>query len=154
MTKTLATWIMFLIANLSLTFWLVQAGIPMWVVEKDFTFLSVFIFVLYIGSVISLWFDAKTKKSIEEKFNVQWFIANHLTVIGLLGTVIGLMVGVDALAEIEINLEEPKEILSIIKTLFLALSTALVTTIVGLIASLLLKIQILIINSVCRNETQ
>jgi DMSO reductase anchor subunit len=126
----------------------------MWVVEKDFTFLSVFIFVLYIGSVISLWFDAKTKKSIKEKFNVQWFIANHLTVIGLLGTVIGLMVGVDSLAEIEINLEEPKEILSIIKTLFLALSTALVTTIVGLIASLLLKIQILIINSVCRNETQ
>jgi uncharacterized membrane protein YfhO len=155
MTKTFATWISFLIANAAIGFWLINLGVPVWVIENDFTFLSVIIFFLYVGSVISLWWESVVNRTPEERFSVQWFIAQHLTVVGLLGTVIGLMTGVAVLSEqSNIDPNDIESITTVLTSLFLSLSTALVTTIVGIVASLLLKVQLLIINSVHKNETE
>ena len=82
------------------------------------------------------------------------YLSNNLTSLGLLGTVIGLMIAVNTIAGLNIDVSDQSTVITLMQKMFNALGTSLVTTIVGLICSLVLKLQIVILQAVSTNETK
>ena len=120
--------------------------------DKDPTRISFLILSLYFGSTIyvgfSEWAITKQKISDDHYYNVRrisWFIAESLMALGMIGTVIGfiLMLG-SSFESIDVsNTETLKETLT---SMAIGMSTALYTTVTGLICSLWLKTTMVVVN--------
>lgn len=97
---------------------------------------------------IALWISASTfigHSSYHKKLNYDtpWFVAESCMTVGMIGTVIGfmLMLG-SSFAEIDpSNIDSMRKVITDMAS---GMSTALLTTLTGLIASLFLKIQIVV----------
>ena len=121
--------------------------------EKDATKLSFVLLGLF--AVMSGWCGYKTwrlsvfidsKKTepyliekIEHLMEVGWFTSDLCLSIGMMGTVIGFIMMLGGFANIDIN--DMATVQGLIKGLGVGMSTALYTTLTGLICSALLKIQ-------------
>jgi len=121
--------------------------------EKDATKLSFVLLALF--AVMSGWCGYKTwrlsvfidsKKTepyliekIEHLMEVGWFTSDLCLSIGMMGTVIGFIMMLGGFANIDIN--DMATVQGLIKGLGVGMSTALYTTLTGLICSALLKIQ-------------
>ena len=121
--------------------------------EKDATKLSFVLLALF--AVMSGWCGYKTwrlsvfidsKKTepyliekIEHLMEVGWFTSDLCLSIGMIGTVIGFIMMLGGFANIDIN--DMATVQGLIKGLGVGMSTALYTTLTGLICSALLKIQ-------------
>ena len=121
--------------------------------EKDATKLSFVLLGLF--SVMSGWCGYKTwrlsvfidsKKTepyliekIEHLMEVGWFTSDLCLSIGMMGTVIGFIMMLGGFASVDIN--DMATVQGLIKGLGVGMSTALYTTLTGLICSALLKIQ-------------
>ena len=133
-------------------YFLVQGGgVALW--EKDATKLS--FLLLFIFVQMSIWCGYKTWKlsqfldegetdkylveKIEHLMEVGWFASDLSLSIGMVGTVIGFIMMMTGFAFLDIsNMATVQEM---IKGLGSGMSTALYTTLVGLVCSSLLKIQ-------------
>ena len=117
--------------------------------EKDATKLSFVIISVYVLSsmyVGKLTLDQRNQKNYTTGLNVSWFTSEALLSLGMIGTVAGfiLMLG-DSFDTIDTtNPESLKEALS---SMALGMSTALYTTLVGLVLSQALKIQLVNLES-------
>lgn len=113
--------------------------------EKDQTKLSFAIVAIYFASSIfvgKLTLDQSKSKNVEQNISVGWFLSETMLALGMIGTVAGfiLMLG-ESFADIDTsNAASLKDALS---AMALGMSTALYTTLVGLICSQLLKIQLI-----------
>ena len=123
--------------------------------EKDFTRLS--FLLLSIFFIMSGWCGYKTwtlsrfidegkakedrhiVERIEHLIEVGWFTSDMCLTIGMVGTVIGFIVMLSGFTTID--LENVKTIQGLIKSLGSGMSTSLLTTLTGLVCSILLKIQ-------------
>ena len=121
--------------------------------EKDATKLSFVLLGLF--AVMSGWCGYKTwrlsvfidsKKTepyliekIEHLMEVGWFTSDLCLSIGMMGSVIGFIMMLGGFANIDIN--DMATVQGLIKGLGVGMSTALYTTLTGLICSALLKIQ-------------
>lgn len=104
--------------------------------EKDSTYLTFGILVVAIGTSFSL-FPMKTK-------DWHWFMSDAVLSIGMVGTLFGfLMVLGQSFADIDTSSTESMTVA--IGTLAQGMSTALVTSLVGLVCSLWLKLQLVIV---------
>lgn len=112
--------------------------------NKDATRISFLIMGIYVLAsfyVGRLTFKVMKKQKVEAGVNVSWFISETLLTLGMIGTVAGfiLMLG-DSFSSIDTsNHDTLKDALS---SMALGMSTALYTTLVGLILSQALKIQL------------
>lgn len=117
--------------------------------NKDATKLSFAIIAIYVVSsmyVGMLTNNQRTGKNYSSGLNVSWFISEVLLSLGMIGTVAGfiLMLG-ESFGSIDTaNADSLKEALS---SMALGMSTALYTTLVGLILSQALKIQLVNLES-------
>jgi|TARA_R110001606_G_scaffold7787_6_gene34123 hypothetical protein len=117
--------------------------------NKDATRLSFVIIGIYIVTTLyvgKITYDQRQGKEYSNKLNVAWFASEALLSLGMIGTVAGfiLMLG-DSFGAIDTaNAESLKEALS---SMALGMSTALYTTLVGLVLSQALKIQLINIES-------
>jgi len=146
MNKKTRLFVIFSIINVLVAFWLSYFGFIEWINTIDFTYISFFIMFLYLMGSASL-YQSKT-------YDIQMFLSNNLTSLGLLGTVIGLMVAVNAMSGLTISPDDQSSIVQLMQKMFNALGTSLITTIVGLIASLMLKYQIVCYDMVSDHETE
>tara|TARA_B100001179_G_C18582614_1_gene400721 strand:+ start:846 stop:1331 length:486 start_codon:yes stop_codon:yes gene_type:complete len=110
------------------------------VTKLSFVILISFIFIsLYCGQLSYL----KYKKP-NKKLNLEpvWFASEACITVGMIGTVAGflLMLGT---AFLNINVEETETLQRAIGQLAVGMSTALTTTLLGLICSLLIKFQLI-----------
>ncbi len=117
-------------------------GLRTMVFDNDVTKLSYIIVGLFGATTLILGMDVWVKKVRDSLLYVGWFISEVLLGLGMLGTVIGFiymlsgsMGGLDAS-----NTETIKEALTIMAS---GMATALYTTAMGLITSLLLKVQLI-----------
>jgi len=150
--KVWAVWYTMIATNICAAIWLVYAGVFGWVVSHDFTYISVLIIALYVGCLVTMPFtEFDWSKSNTRRFDTQYYISGRLTQLGLLGTVIGLMVAVDGLSQLSIDVGNQSAIMGMIKLMFSALGTALITTIVGLICSILLATQLVLLDRIFKN---
>mgnify|MGYP000072145689 FL=1 len=148
MSKVLKWWLIFC---LSLVVGYV-AHIFGWTWEiytKDTTKLSVLIVGLYIISSLfvgKLSYDNSKNKSISERLDVAWFISDTMLTLGMIGTVAGfiLMLG-GSFANIDAS--NPETLKAALTGMALGMSTALYTTLVGLVCSQTLKIQLVNLES-------
>jgi hypothetical protein len=121
--------------------------------HKDVTKLSFLILVMYV--VMSLWCGLKTFRlskivsheevdqhdlqEIADNEEIGWFVSDLMTSIGMIGTVIGFIVMLGSFHTIDTS--NIKSIQEMFNSLGTGMSIALLTTLVGLICSSLLKIQ-------------
>lgn len=120
-------------------------------VKSDVSYLTVVIMTLYVvmsAFVGKLCYLAdKTDKSkvendthkLSQRAEVGWFAAEHFFSLGLLGTVFGLCVATAT------NLDEDAQVTAIVSGLKTGLNTAFYTTICGIVFSLPLQAQLMIL---------
>jgi hypothetical protein len=112
--------------------------------DADVTKLS--FLILAIFSCTSIWIGNKTYRlekyaEYEQTTNVGWFIAETCLALGMVGTVTGflLMLGT---AFSNIDVSNSASLQKALGFMAVGMSTALYTTLVGLICSLIIKIQL------------
>tara|TARA_B100000287_G_scaffold430753_1_gene486607 strand:+ start:645 stop:1088 length:444 start_codon:yes stop_codon:yes gene_type:complete len=103
--------------------------------QTKISFLILTIFVL-----TSLWIGWVTKMQ-DRTVEIGWFIAEACLALGMIGTVTGFLLMLNG-AFAEIDLSNPTTIQTSLTKMALGMSTALYTTLTGLICSLALKIQL------------
>ena len=106
-------------------------------------------FILGILVLTTLWLGKKIY-SRSKDFSTGWFIAESCVVLGLVGTVTGfiLMLGT---AFTELDVTNITSVQGALVKMSLGMSTALYTTLVGLISSLVIKIQLVTIERQIEN---
>lgn len=117
--------------------------------NKDSTKISVLIIGLYVISSLfvgKLSYDNSKNNLISEKLDAAWFLSESMLTLGMIGTVAGfiLMLG-DSFANIDAS--NPDTLKAALSAMALGMSTALYTTLVGLICSQTLKIQLVNLES-------
>ena len=110
--------------------------------DADKTILS--FLILTVFTLTSLWVGWRTKKSEdkEQDVSVGWFVAESCLALGMIGTVTGFLLMLSG-AFANIDLANTSTIQNSLTQMALGMSTALYTTLVGLICSLTLKIQLI-----------
>ena len=122
-------------------------------IKSDISYLTIVIMILYVvisGMVGKLCyladraggntFDNKDKRhELSRRADIGWFAAEHFFSLGLLGTVLGLCVATAT------NLNEEAQVSSIVAGLKTGLNTAFYTTICGIVFSLPLQAQLMIL---------
>ena len=100
--------------------------------------------ILTVFTLTSLWVGWRTKKSEdkEQDVSVGWFVAESCLALGMIGTVTGFLLMLSG-AFANIDLANTSTIQNSLTQMALGMSTALYTTLVGLVCSLTLKIQLI-----------
>ena len=103
--------------------------------------------VYFLSCLRAGWLTAMAQKGhhIAESLPFMWLVSETLLAIGLLGTLIGFMLGGAGFADL--NPENVAQTQRALGVMAQGMSTAVVTTLVGLITSVLLKFQLVAIES-------
>lgn len=116
---------------------------PRLIWQHDQTKLSFVIVLMWIlGSVlIGLWHRRTTASDIQNNAKIGWYLAETCLALGMVGTVAGflLMLGT---AFTNIDVSNTQSLQTALASMALGMSTALYTTLVGLVASIFLKSQL------------
>ena len=124
---------------------LYQFGFVDYLMKTDVTYLSFIIFgVSQVANAVLLHKSYQQKKGVsfqEDRYGPLWFTSDALLSLGMVGTLVGFITVLStAFGDVDAaNPEQLKQILSVIAT---GMGTALVTTLVGLVSSLILKTQL------------
>ena len=116
--------------------------------QTKLSFLILAIFILTSG-----WVGWCTKKSEFQIQNIDvgWFVAEACLALGMIGTVTGFLLMLSG-AFADIDLANTSTIQTALTKMALGMSTALYTTLVGLICSLTLKIQLVNVENENQNN--
>ena len=77
---------------------------------------------------------------------MEWFAGDAVISIGMIGTVVGFIYMLYSIF-MEINFGESSELVQSLKEMSNGMSTALLTTLVGLISSILIKFQLILVKT-------
>jgi hypothetical protein len=121
-------------------------GVFKQIFSKDTSYLCNLIYMLFLaGTVWCGWntWQASNKRNfkINNNLEIGWFISELCLTIGMIGTVIGFILMFSGDHLLKINIENTQSMMSLIGAVASGMSTALYTTLVGLICSSLLKVQ-------------
>jgi flagellar motor component MotA len=119
------------------------------VLEADLTGLSLFITGLFIITSLKCGYDIynleKTGEVDSKKIEFGWFMSEVFLSIGMVGTIIGFIFIMKDFSSV--NFEDVATIQDLIRNLGSGVSTALYTTLFGLTASIVTKVQYFIFES-------
>jgi hypothetical protein len=146
--KTFTKWFLLNALMITAAFLIEQKEYISLVVKNDVTHISIIIMALYV--LVSLYIgrlcylaDKATKGKDREELlksaDIGWFAGEHFFSLGLLGTILGLCVATST------SLTEEAQVSQIVAGLKVGLNTAFYTTICGIIFSLPLQMQLMIL---------
>ena len=118
-------------------------------IAKDITRLSFAILgVFFTGSMFVGWLTYKRSrgKSVEAGINIGWFITELLLALGMIGTVIGFILMLGGSFE-SLNVADTGSVKTALTDMAIGMSTALYTTLVGMVCSQILKVQLVNVES-------
>ena len=148
---TFTKWFLLNAVVLTGVFFAETKGAVSLMIKNDISYLSIVIMVLYVvtsGMVGRLCYlaDQVDADKVEndaarllKRAEIGWFAAEHFFSLGLLGTVFGLAVATAT------NLDEAAQVSAIVAGLKAGLNTAFYTTICGIVFSLPLQVQLMIL---------
>ena len=116
---------------------------------KDITRLSFAILgVFFISSAYVGWLTYKRSKGLVVKVgvNIGWFITELLLALGMIGTVIGFILMLGGSFE-NLNISDTGSVKTALTDMAIGMSTALYTTLVGMVCSQILKVQLVNVES-------
>ena len=109
------------------------------VTKLSFIIITIFIFTsVWIGRKT---FDLEKTSVTDDNINVGWFIAETCLALGMVGTVTGFLYMLGTAFE-NIDITDATTLQDALATMAKGMSTALYTTLTGLIASLIIKVQL------------
>ena len=119
------------------------------IIENDKSYLALLIMLLFAIMTVRvgiLSFESDVakddeRKEINKKAALGWFTAEHFFSFGLLGTIIGLVLATGG------SLDGTKPVSEIVAGLKTGLNTAFYTTICGIVFSILLQLQLLVLKN-------
>jgi len=118
-------------------------------IAKDITRLSFVIMgVFFTSSIFVGWLTYKRSrgKSVEAGTNIGWFITELLLALGMIGTVIGFILMLGGSFE-SLNIADTGSVKTALTDMAIGMSTALYTTLVGMVCSQILKVQLVNVES-------
>ena len=112
--------------------------------HADVTKLSFLIIIIFVFT--SVWigrktYDLESTSVIDDKIDVGWFIAESCLALGMVGTVTGFLYMLGTAFE-NIDITDATTLQDALASMSKGMSTALYTTLTGLIASLIIKVQL------------
>ena len=112
--------------------------------ESDITRLSYLIISIFLCT--SIWIGTKTYKvgilqDYEQKSDVGWFISESCLALGMVGTVTGFLIMLGTAFE-NVDVTNAATLQQALADMATGMSTALWTTLVGLVSSLIIKVQL------------
>ena len=112
--------------------------------EADVTRLSYLIISIFICT--SIWIGIKTYKvgklmDYDQKVDVGWFISESCLALGMVGTVTGFLIMLGTAFE-NVDVTNTATLQQALSDMAVGMSTALWTTLVGLVSSLIIKVQL------------
>jgi len=112
--------------------------------HADVTKLSFLIIIIFMFT--SVWigrktYDLETTSVIDDKIDVGWFIAESCLALGMVGTVTGFLYMLGTAFE-NIDITDATTLQDALASMAKGMSTALYSTLTGLIASLIIKVQL------------
>jgi hypothetical protein len=115
---------------------------------NDITYITFLITVVTILTTASLGY--KFKMSDTNSVDVEWFVSDVVLTLGMLGTIIGFMIMLQGtFSSIEFN--DVHSIRLALSSMSQGLFTALNTTLLGLVSSIILKVQLILYENVKDN---
>ena len=110
----------------------------------DVTKLSFLIIIIFMFT--SVWigrktYDLETTSVIDDTIDVGWFVAESCLALGMVGTVTGFLYMLGTAFE-NIDITDATTLQDALASMAKGMSTALYTTLTGLIASLIIKVQL------------
>ena len=109
------------------------------VTKHSFLIIVIFIFTsVWIGRKT---YDLETSTGIDDKIDVGWFIAETCLALGMVGTVTGFLYMLGSAFE-NIDISNTQTLQDALASMAKGMSTALYTTLIGLISSIIIKIQL------------
>lgn len=148
---TFSKWFLLSAVFLTAAFFAETKGAISLMVKNDASYLTIVIMVLYLivsGMVGRLCYladrinkkrEKEAKENLSKRAEVGWFAAEHFFSLGLLGTVFGLCVATST------SLDAEAQVSDIVSGLKDGLHTAFYTTICGIVFSLPLQTQLMIL---------
>lgn len=116
---------------------------------KDITRLSfVILTVFFLSSIYVglLTYQQSRGKPTEAGTNIGWFITELLLALGMIGTVIGFILMLGGSFE-NLNISDTGSVKTALTDMAIGMSTALYTTLVGMVCSQILKVQLVNVES-------
>jgi len=112
--------------------------------ESDITRLSYLILIIF--GCTSVWIGTKTYRvgilqDYEQKSDVGWFVSESCLALGMVGTVTGFLIMLGT-AFANVDVTNAVTLQQALSDMAIGMSTALWTTLVGLVCSLLIKVQL------------
>jgi len=112
--------------------------------HADVTKLSFLIILIFLFT--SVWIGRKTydleeTSKFDDNLNVGWFIAETCLALGMVGTVTGFLYMLGTAFE-NIDISNSQTLQDALSNMAVGMSTALYTTLTGLIASIIIKVQL------------
>lgn len=151
MKASFLRWWLILCLTLIAVVGLVSKGLFVELWDADFTKLSFLIIGIYTVMTVYLgflkikcmnpYYDRK-ENHLDLKLENCWFTADAMIALGMIGTVVGFIIMMGPAFE-SINLQDVDSTSEVIAGMAYGMSTALTTTLVGLICSLLSKVQLM-----------
>jgi hypothetical protein len=143
MVKTLRWWLTVCVLGVLVYFsyangWL----LPLY--EKDATMITYLITVIFGATTLSLGYKSFLKKQFENE--VEWFVSDAVLTLGMIGTIIGFMIMLIGTFD-TVEFTAVENIRAVLSSMSKGLYTALSTTLLGLISSVILKIQLVTYNA-------
>jgi hypothetical protein len=121
---------------------LVPLGGYHFILENDFTYLS---FVnLTILVVTSLWIGVRVLRNLRHGTDLQWFLADSVLSLGMVGTLFGFLMVLYSTFD-GIDVSDTDSMKQAIESLANGMGTALLTSLVGLVSSIIIKLQLVIL---------
>ena len=143
MKSLLKWWLIFCITLLGLSA-CVYFNIHKDLYAADVTRLSFFIISIFICT--SVWIGSKTYKvgirqDYDQKSDVGWFVSESCLALGMVGTVTGFLIMLGTAFE-NVDVSNAATLQQALSDMAIGMSTALWTTLVGLVCSLIIKVQL------------
>jgi hypothetical protein len=145
-TKFLKWWFAFVVQTIALGIVFYFEG-GQYLYENDKTYISFFIVGVWLITSLSIAWTVWKKQETKE---MQWFTADSCMTLGMIGTVTGFIIMLGGSLG-EIDPSDTQQMKAVIGDMATGMSTALLTTLAGLIASLFLRMQLVLAD---KDETQ
>ena len=138
-------------------FWAFKMGVVTKIWETDITMLTSLITLIFVASNVLLGYVAYNfdrnhlKSKLADSVNTIWFISEIVMALGMLGTVIGLiaMLGANVVGNAT---QDMNGIQALLGSMWQHMGLALYTNAVGIICSIILKVQVHFIAGDVSNE--
>ena len=142
-------WLLLFCTSCAALFTAYSVGFVDALLAKDITRLSfVILAVFFLTSIYVGYLTYKRSKGAVVKIgaNVGWFVTELLLALGMIGTVIGFIMMLGGSFE-NLNISDTGSVKTALTDMAIGMSTALYTTLVGMVCSQILKVQLVNVES-------